>query len=392
MKYLVTLVMLPILLIGQSNHTVTFSGNSTDFNVAEKYTAFTNVDYYVTFDATYLYLGAFRTGGNTFGDYDHLTFYIDSDPNSTPSAGTGSTTGVNWDSNLPTLAFSANYRIVLRKANLGESFLSSYSGSWSTGSTNGQGWSQYATTTALEVRVPWSDIGNPSNIYLDMYMSYNTGYFGTTSPTYFGSIPITSGITPLGTIETAFPVELSSFSAAVTGKNVKLTWQTATETNNLGFDVERKQSGSAAWSTLGFVKGQGTSNSANSYSYLDNASTAGKYEYRLKQTDRDGKFTYSSTVEAIVGLSPASIELSGNYPNPFNPSTSISFTLGTTGRASLKVYDVLGKEVATVAEGMFNAGERNTFTFNASNLTSGVYYYRLVSNAAVETRTMLLMK
>ncbi len=97
-------------------------------------------------------------------------------------------------------------------------------------------------------------------------------------------------------------------------------------------------------------------------------------------------------MEAVVGLAPASVELSGNYPNPFNPSTSISFTLGTSGHASLKVFDVLGKEVATVAEGMFNAGERNTFTFNAENLTSGVYYYRLISNAAVETRTMLLMK
>ncbi len=255
----------------------------------------------------------------------------------------------------------------------------------------------------IEMKIPiaaFSGVTNAQSLSVFAIIVSSGGYFsnecipgdpGETNPGNNWDAFAVSG-QDFFTSESAMPVELSSFAATVTGKSVKLSWQTATEINNHGFDVERKQSGSAAWTTLGFVKGQGTSNSANSYSYLDNAAASGKYEYRLKQTDRDGKFTYSGTVEAVVGLAPASVELSGNFPNPFNPSTSISFTLGTSGHASLKVFDVLGKEVATVAEGMFNAGERNTFTFNAENLTSGVYYYRLISNAAVETRTMLLMK
>jgi hypothetical protein len=193
------------------------------------------------------------------------------------------------------------------------------------------------------------------------------------------------------TTDAAFPVELSSFTAITKGKGVELAWQTASETNNHGFEIEKKQSGSS-WTTLGFKQGQGTTNAVSNYSYSDNSSVIGKVEYRLKQIDRDGQFTYSNVVEAVVGLSPSSVELSSNYPNPFNPSTSISFMLGTSGNASLKVYDVLGKEVAVIANGMFNAGEMNIFNFNASSLTSGVYYYRLTSGATVETRKMLLMK
>jgi hypothetical protein len=194
------------------------------------------------------------------------------------------------------------------------------------------------------------------------------------------------------TADGTLPVELSSFSALAKGKGIELAWQTATETNNHGFDIERKQSGAAVWTKIGFSQGQGTKNAATQYSFVDNSVASGKYEYRLKQIDRDGRFDYSNTVEASVGLSPASVELSSNYPNPFNPTTSISFTLGASGKASLKVFDILGKEVATVAEGIYNAGEVNTFNFDASGLTSGVYYYRLTSDATVETRKMLLMK
>lgn len=201
-----------------------------------------------------------------------------------------------------------------------------------------------------------------------------------------------SNFTATFTADASFPVELASFAAMVNGKNVTVAWQTATELNNHGFEVERSQSGNNSWSSLGFIKGQGTTNVASSYSYTDNITAAGTYSYRLKQIDRDGKFTYSNAVEATVALAPSDAGLHANYPNPFNPSTAISFTLGATGRASLKVYDVLGKEVATLADGMFIGGERNTFSFDATGLTSGVYYYRLLSDAKVETRKMLLMK
>jgi hypothetical protein len=273
----------------------------------------------------------------------------------------------------------------------GMSFAYKHMGSMS--SVTNEGW---------EMKIPLSAIGASSVTTFELLAVYGGDAFlsANTLPEIAGQSGNNLGTNPAfnvvsgnqHTTDQAMPVELTSLTATSIGYGIALSWKTATETNNHGFEVERKQSGASAWTTLGFTKGQGTTNSANNYSYVDNAASTGKYEYRLKQIDRDGKFTYSSSVEATLGLSPASVELSGNYPNPFNPSTSISFTLGSTGRASLKVFDLLGKEVATVAEGTFNAGELNTFTFNAENLTSGVYYYRLQSNSTVETRKMVLMK
>jgi hypothetical protein len=177
-KLIFTLVLIAIKLVSlaQSNHTVTFSGNTSDFNAGEKYSSVDNVDYYVTYDATYVYFGAFRNGGNSWGTFDHFTIYIDNF-----GVGTGSATGVNWDGNTPTIPFAADYRIAIRNNSSGESFFSTHSGSWTTGAANAQGWNQYTTASAdgaLEVRIPWSDLGNPNAIRFITYASYNTGYYG----------------------------------------------------------------------------------------------------------------------------------------------------------------------------------------------------------------------
>ena len=103
----------------------------------------------------------------------------------------------------------------------------------------------------------------------------------------------------------------------------------------------------------------------------------GKYSYRLKQIDHNGNFVYNQAIEATVGITPNTVFLDNNYPNPFNPSTKISFVLGTTGRATLKVFNLLGQEVATLADGEFNGGDTQTFTFDASKFSSGIYYYQL---------------
>ncbi|MFZ4622295.1 MAG: T9SS type A sorting domain-containing protein, partial [Bacteroidota bacterium] len=258
------------------------------------------------------------------------------------------------------------------------------------------------TNEGCEIKIELNKLGSGSSDTFelfalyggDAYMSANTipeisGQSGTslgTNPN-FNSISGNQHTTADGLL----PVELSHFSASSKNVGVELLWQTATEVNNHGFEIEKKQSNSA-WTKIGFKEGHGTTNAVSNYSFIDNSAASGKIEYRLKQIDRDGKCTYSNVVEAVVGISPNAVELSSNYPNPFNPSTSISFMLGTTGNASLKVYDVLGKEVAVIANGMFIAGETNTFNFNAAGLTSGVYYYRLTSDAKVETRKMLLMK
>ncbi len=169
------------------------------------------------------------------------------------------------------------------------------------------------------------------------------------------------------------PVELTSFRADVNEGTVTLSWVTATETNNSGFEVQRR-SGSE-YETLAFVQGNGTSTQPHTYSYVDNKVTSQKYYYRLRQIDFDGTSEYSEVVEADVKV-PMEYNLAQNYPNPFNPSTKINFSLAVDSRVTLKIFDVLGQEVATLLNEQI-AASRQEVTFDASKLNSGVYFYRL---------------
>lgn len=193
------------------------------------------------------------------------------------------------------------------------------------------------------------------------------------------------------TLDNPLPVELSSFTGKVVdGNEVKLNWNTKTETNNYGFNIERRIK-DGEWNKLGFVEGSGNSNSPKNYSFTDKDLFAGgsKFEYRLKQIDNDGAFEYSDIVEVTV--MPAEYELSQNFPNPFNPSTTIRFSLPTETRLKINIYNMLGQLVETLAEGNFEAGYHKV-TFNASTLPSGAYIYRIESNDFTQVRKMVLIK
>jgi hypothetical protein len=190
--------------------------------------------------------------------------------------------------------------------------------------------------------------------------------------------------------ESYLPVEFTAFTAAASNNAVELRWSTATERNNFGFEIERKSSG--AWSKVGFIQGNGTSTSAHNYVYVDKNVEAGTYTYRLKQVDRDGNFTYSKEVESIVGKMAADYELSQNYPNPFNPSTTIRFAVQREQQVSLKIYNVVGQEVAVLYNDVARAGQHYEVLFDAKNLASGTYYYVLQTAERKEIRKMLLMK
>jgi len=186
------------------------------------------------------------------------------------------------------------------------------------------------------------------------------------------------------------PVEMVSFTATANGLNAELRWSTATEVNNYGFEIERRQNGN--WSKVGFVAGAGTSNSPRDYSYTDNTLSPGIYVYRIKQIDNNGTFLYKNSAEVEIGLAAKKFELESNYPNPFNPTTTITFTLAQDGFTTLKIYDVLGREVTTLANGMMKSGVMNTVSFNASKYSSGVYFSRLESNGNVQMKKIILLK
>jgi hypothetical protein len=184
------------------------------------------------------------------------------------------------------------------------------------------------------------------------------------------------------------PVELVSFNASVVNGAVELNWQTASELNNSGFNVERR-GGNGEWTTLGFVRGNGTTTEAKSYRFVD-ATAAGAVQYRLKQIDFDGQFEYSPIVE-VNAAELKSFKLAQNFPNPFNPTTVIGYQLPTASVVSLKIYDMIGREVAVLANERKDAGSYSA-TFNSAALPSGMYFYRLQAGSFTETRKMMLVK
>jgi hypothetical protein len=169
-----------------------------------------------------------------------------------------------------------------------------------------------------------------------------------------------------------------------------LKWITSTEIKNYGFDVERTLVHSTEWQKIGFVPGNGNSNSPKEYSFADNSATPGKYAYRLKQIDNDGTYEYSSEIKVDLGI-PSEFSLQQNYPNPFNPETVISYQLPVGGNVSLKVFDMLGREVTTLVDEVKEAGAYDV-TFNGKALASGTYIYRLQSGDFVKTIKMIFLK
>ncbi len=207
-------------------------------------------------------------------------------------------------------------------------------------------------------------------------------------------------------LQAPLPVELSSFSAASSGNAVVLSWQTSNEVNNFGFEIERntrsadsRQEDSGKneeqWVKIGFVNGRGNSNSPKKYSFIDKSLySSGKYFYRLKQIDLDGKFNYSEIISVESGV-PSTIKLNQNYPNPFNPSTVISYTLSERVFVDLKVYNVLGREIASIFEGVQSPGYYS-YIFNGAgksgggSLAGGVYFCRLRAGNFSEVKKMIV--
>ncbi|MDP4115492.1 MAG: T9SS type A sorting domain-containing protein [Bacteroidota bacterium] len=223
--------------------------------------------------------------------------------------------------------------------------------------------------------IQWKNSGNPFTIV--------SAYVGTVNT------DITNSVNHINTLaDSPLPVELTSFTSKLKGSSIILNWKTATEIKNYGFTVERKTE-KTEWLKIGFVKGNGNSNSPKEYTFNDKPFGESKYQYRLKQIDIDGKFTYYNSIE--VTMVPINYSIEQNYPNPFNPSTSIRFQLPKESRVNLKIYNMLGQEVAVLINETMEAGFKYV-KFDASKLSSGTYLYRIEAGEFTQTKKMVLIK
>jgi hypothetical protein len=196
------------------------------------------------------------------------------------------------------------------------------------------------------------------------------------SDTVYGFVPV--------------PVELISFTASLNSYNqVVLNWKTSTETNNRGFEIQRRCNDQEFF-TIGFVKGNGTTTEWHNYTYIDKNLNLGKYFYRLKQFDFDGSFHYSDVANVDFNI-PLKYALEQNYPNPFNPTTKIKFSIPKEVQVNLNIYNILGEKVKELKNEVMKPGNYEV-NFKASSLASGVYFYRIKAGDFVQTKKMIFLK
>lgn len=201
----------------------------------------------------------------------------------------------------------------------------------------------------------------------------------------------------LGSTATPLPVELVSFEATRDGTAVVLTWETASETNNAGFEVqhaagvETRRGASLPWEILAFIEGAGTTLESQSYTYRVEDLLAGRHLFRLKQIDFDGSFEYSPEVEVTVEVSRV-YQLSPAYPNPFNPSTQLTLAVAREQHVRVEIFDVQGRRVARLYEGPLAAHTTFRFVFDAEGQPSGIYVIRIAGETFIDTRAVVLLK
>jgi len=264
----------------------------------------------------------------------------------------------------------------------------------------------YDTTHVFDVQLnSWVDIVNNkpikmSNIFNgvaprlhgDTIKVYVPGGYGNATGSGTGSAWPNFDVIGCGNL-IVIPVELASFTASTNNGEVTLNWQTSTEKNNSGFEIQRRSD--SGYESIGFVPGFGTTTERQYYSYVDTRVNPGNYYYRLKQIDLDGTIAYSEEISIEVS-SPELFALEQNYPNPFNPTTTIGFSLATDSKVSLKIFNALGQEVKSIVNGNMTSGFHE-ISFDASEFNSGVYFYRIDATGIdgqnfTQVRKMILAK
>jgi hypothetical protein len=257
------------------------------------------------------------------------------------------------------------------------------------------------TSFAYDITISYLNadvVGTESLLYFAKYDAGLWTLLGqpNTTSNVFTTAGLTSFSTFTGGEAGSLPVYLQSLYSTVSGRNITISWVTTSESNNTGFEVMRasvdKNGVEGSYATQGFVKGNGTTTQQKSYSYTDKNLNEGKYKYRLKQIDNNGNFEYFSLNGFVeIGL-PNKYSVSQNYPNPFNPTTKIDFELPADSKVSMVIFDISGREVAKIFNNEFRNAGYHTADFNASKLSSGIYFYRLTADNFSVTKKMMLVK
>ena len=230
-------------------------------------------------------------------------------------------------------------------------------------------------------RAASADNWQPMNSTLELVDG--TPYLCADGLTSFSEFGVASGA------DNVLPVELVSFEARIDGEAIVLQWQTASETNNAGFEVQQRVG--ERFEQVAFVEGHGTTAEARAYQHRVEALEAGRYVFRLRQVDFDGAFAYSPEVEVVVEV-PEGYQLSSVYPNPFNPRAQFTLALSKAQQVEVAVYDVLGRRVALLHRGMLSANEAHQFELDGSGLSSGLYLIRVEGEMFAEVRQAMLLK
>ena len=269
---------------------------------------------------------------------------------------------------------------------------------WTMSSSGISGFSYNATYQY----VPADVVGTEGNIYCGSWDGSIWALHGTANPATH-QLPVnalTSFSRFTGGQQSALPVQLANFNAVAAGQSrVRLNWSTVSETNNYGFEVQKSARSAEGYETIAnsFVPGHGTTLKPEQYSYVDETAQPGMWYYRLKQIDLDGTAHYTDGVQVsmVMGVketAPVEFALNQNYPNPFNPETQIKFAVEQSGRTTLRVYNSLGQEVATLFDDVAEAGQYYTVKLNGMGLASGVYFYKLESGSKSDLKKMSLLK
>jgi hypothetical protein len=192
-------------------------------------------------------------------------------------------------------------------------------------------------------------------------------------------------------VSTGLPVELANFDAVRSGSSVELRWQTASETNNAGFRVQRKagEESGDTWTTVGSVDGSGTTSESKRYRYVDDnlPYAADRLTYRLRQVDTDGSSSFSK--EVTVERSVTEVQLLGTYPNPVQQRATLRYAVPERQDVTIHLYDVLGRRVQTVVDG--GRDGRHTTQLDVSRLASGVYFLRLTAGGQIRTQKLTVV-